>query len=53
MELSTSMPMPRARPPSEMMLSEIFDENIRKNVTMTDTGMAVPMMTVLRTFLRK
>ena len=53
MELSTSMPIPRASPPSEMMFREILAENIRKNVMITETGMAVPMIRVLLAFFRK
>ena len=53
MELSTSIPIPRASPPSEMMLRVISKENMRKKVMITEMGMASPMMMVLRRFFRK
>jgi len=53
MELSTSIPIPKAKPPREMMFREIFEEYIRKNVMTTEMGMAAPMIRVLRKFFRK
>ena len=47
MALSTSMPMPRASPPSDMMLSVVSLKNIRMKVISTDTGMATPTIKVL------
>jgi hypothetical protein len=45
--------MPRAKPPNDMILSEIFDVYIKKNVITTEMGIAAPIMRVLRRFLRK
>ncbi len=45
-ELSTSMPTPRARPPSDMTLSVMFDRNIGANVTTKLTGIDTAMIAV-------
>ncbi len=46
-ELSTRRPIPRVRPPSDMMLSEMSEAYIRKKVATTEIGMAMPMITVV------
>ena len=48
MELSTSMPMPSASPPSDMMLSDTPPRNMRKKLATTDMGIASPTTRVLR-----
>ena len=48
MALSTSMPMPRARPPSDMMLSVRSATPISARVPRMAIGIAVPMMNVRR-----
>jgi len=53
MELSTSMPIPRAIPPSDMMFSVRSVWYIRANVAMIEMGMDRPIISVLRTSLRK
>ncbi len=53
MELSTSMPMPRASPPSDMMLSVMPPMNIGTKVATTEIGMATPMISVVRSSWRK
>ena len=53
MALSTSMPTPRARPPSDMMFSDVPVWYIMKNVATTEMGMEAPMIMVLRRSLRK
>ncbi len=52
MALSTSIPMPRAKPPSDKMLSEISKKYMSRKLPTTDTGMVLPMMSVLRTSWR-
>ena len=52
-ELSTSRPMPRVSPPSDMMLSEIPETYIRKNVAITEIGIAMPMINVVFQLRRK
>ena len=41
---SSSMPTPKARPPSDMMLRVMSLKYIRLNVPMTEIGMTVSMM---------
>ena len=53
MELSSSIPMPSASPPSVMMFSVNPPKYIRPNVAMMDTGIAMAMMVVLRKSRRK
>ena len=53
MELSTSMPMPRVSPPSDMMLSEMSILYMAMNVAMTEIGIDVAMISVLRRSRRK
>ena len=48
MELSTSMPMPSASPPSDMMLRDTPPRNMRKKLAITEMGMASPTTSVLR-----
>ena len=48
MELSTSMPMPSASPPSDMMLSDTPPTNMRKKLAITEMGIANPTTRVLR-----
>jgi len=45
MELSPSMPTPRARPPRLMMFSETPNASMRANVPITEMGMARAMAT--------
>ena len=52
MELSTSIPIPRVSPPSDMMLSEISMRYIIMKVAITDRGIEVAIITVLRTSRR-
>ena len=52
-ELSTSIPMANARPPMEMILSEILDKNISKNAATTEIGMASPTIMVGLISLKK
>ena len=52
-ELSTSMPTPSERPPSDMMLSETPELYIRKKVATTETGIEMPMIDVVFTLRRK
>ncbi len=40
------MPMPRARPPSDMMFRVTLDRCMGAKVATTEIGMAVPMMSV-------
>jgi len=47
MELSTSMPMPRARPPRLMMFSDRSNMYMKKKVITTDSGMDSEMIEVL------
>jgi len=51
--LSTSMPTPRARPPRVMRLRVNPAKYSSAMVAMMETGMAVAMTSVLRTFRRK
>ena len=53
MVLSTSMPIPSARPPSVMRLSDSPPSAMITNATMIEIGIAVPMMSVPRTLPRK
>ena len=46
--LSTSMPTASAMPPSDMMFSERLNAYISTNVPSTDTGMAMPAISVVR-----
>jgi len=48
MELSTSMPIPKVSPPSDMMFSEIPIRYISTKVAMTDSGILVAMISVDR-----
>jgi hypothetical protein len=52
-ELSTNMPMPRARPPSDMMLSVTPSSFIGRKVASTDTGMVTATTAVARGSLKK
>ena len=52
-ELSTSRPIPRVRPPSDMMLSEMPETYIKKNVAITEIGMDSPMISVVAKLRRK
>ncbi len=47
-ELSTSMPTASAMPPSDMILSETSLTYISRNVPITDTGIAMPVIVVAR-----
>ncbi len=47
-ELSTSMPMPRVNPPSDMMFSEMSSLYMATKVATTEMGMLVAMIRVLR-----
>ncbi|MBA7660434.1 hypothetical protein ES703_68436 [subsurface metagenome] len=51
-ELSTSMPIPRASPPKDMILRETPERNIRKKAAATEMGIARLMITVLRKLRR-
>jgi hypothetical protein len=53
MELSTSMPTPSARPVSVMRFSVSPEKYMTDSVTTSETGMARPIMSVVRTLLRK
>ena len=53
MELSTSIPTPRASPPSDMMLRETWNRCIGAKVAMMEIGMEIPTMAVETVFLRK
>ena len=53
MALSTSMPTPRASPPSVIMFSVKPPKYISAKVAMIEIGMAVAMMAVLRRLRRK
>ena len=46
--LSTSMPTASAMPPSDMMLRETSKAYISTKVPSTDTGIAMPVMSVAR-----
>ncbi len=52
-ELSIRSPTPSASPPNDMMLSVSLPKPISTNVARIASGMASPMMTVLRTDWRK
>ena len=52
MELSTSMPMPSVRPPSDIRLSEMSSSYRRMNVASTESGIDSAMMSVERTWRR-
>ena len=52
-ELSTSIPMPSAMPPSDMMLRVRSVEYMRLKVATTDTGIEIEMITVAQTSRRK
>ena len=47
-ELSTSIPMPSARPPSDMMFSDTPPRYIRKKLAITEIGIANPTTRVVR-----
>ena len=51
-ELSTSIPMPSASPPRDIILSDTSKLYIRKNVAITDIGMERPTISVLFRFRR-
>ena len=51
-ELSTSMPIPSASPPREMMLSETSLKYMGANVATTETGIVMLIMNVFPSFLR-
>ena len=53
MELSTSIPTPKASPPSDMMLRLTSEPNIRKKVATTERGIDRLMMAVLLRSRRK
>ena len=53
MALSSSSPVPSARPPSDMMLSVRSPMPIITNVASTASGIDTPMMNVLRNERRK
>ena len=44
--LSTSIPIPKASPPIEMMFKDIFEINMSKNAAMTEIGIANPTIIV-------
>ena len=48
MELSTSIPIPSARPDMEMIFSEIFEKYISTTANTTDSGIAHAMIRVGR-----
>ena len=52
MELSTSIPIPRAKPPNVIRFKVTPALNIMKNVAMTDTGIDMPITIVEPIFLR-
>ena len=51
--LSTSMPTPSARPPSDMMLSETSPTYIGAKVTTTEIGIEIAMIAVGTSWRRK
>ena len=51
--LSTSMPTPSASPPSVIMLRLKLEKYMSTNVTMTENGIATPIMNGLFIDLRK
>ena len=53
MALSTSMPTPRASPPSEMMFRLVPVRYIRKKVATIEIGIDTPMIRVLRRILEE
>ena len=52
-ELSTSIPIPRARPPKDMMLRETSNIFMGANVVIIEMGMEIPMMIVAVRLRRK
>ena len=52
-ELSTSMPTASAIPPRDMMFSDTSLRYISRNVPITETGIATPVIVVARESLRK
>ncbi len=52
-ELSTSIPIAKARPPIEIILSEILDKNMSKKAATTEIGIARPTMMVGLMSLKK
>src|SRR5262245_21087113 len=47
-DASTTMPMPSARPPSDMMFSETLNRYIGANVTTIEIGIEIEMISVGR-----
>jgi hypothetical protein len=52
-ELSTSIPTASAMPPSDMMFNDTLLIYISRNVPITETGIAMPVIVVARESLRK
>ncbi len=52
-ELSTSIPTARAMPPNDMMFNDMSFMYIKRNVPMTDTGIAIATVAVARESRRK